>query len=179
MECYKEFPRSIGLLTCLSGLIHLLAGMALMLGLSIWLAALFGLIHIALHLYWYPRQACVHCCYYNRYCISLKGRYAGRVFRRGNETLFYGGMKRAMRGIYLFWVFPFVVLIIAQLRGRPILAGDLLLAGTLILLMVMRQLMRKSLGCRVCLMREPCPMAGPDPRRPVEVRAEAPAGPGS
>ncbi len=36
-----------------------------------WLALVFGLLHMALHLYWYPRQACVHCCYHNRYCISL------------------------------------------------------------------------------------------------------------
>ena len=39
----------------------------------------------------------------------------------------------------------------------------------LITLMAMRQLMRSSLGCRVCMMRDQCPNVGPDPRRTVKV----------
>ncbi|MCP4547415.1 MAG: hypothetical protein GY835_13235 [bacterium] len=177
MECYKEFPRGIGMLTCLSGVVHLMAGLVLLMGINAWFAGGYALLYLVIHFYYFPRQVCANCYYFKRDCISLKGKLAGYLHRRGRETLFYGGMKRANRSIYLLWVFPFLVLIGAHLRGRPILLGDILLACTLIILMVMRQLMRQSLGCRVCMMREQCPNAKPDTRRGVKIIADLPAEP--
>ncbi len=178
MECYREFPRSIGLLTTLASVVYAVAGTALMLDLGLWFTGGFLLLFLAVHYVHYPRNACVNCAYYGRHCISLKGKLAARLYRRGREQEFYRGMKRAMRGVHLLWAYPFLVLVLAQLRGRPVILKDLLLAAMLILLMVMRQLMRRSLGCRVCLMRDQCPNVGPDRRRGVEVVEGTPARPG-
>lgn len=178
MECYKEFPRSIGLLTTLASVVYAMAGTALMLDLGRWFTLGFLLLYVAVHYVHYPRSACVNCAYYGRYCISLKGKLAARLYRRGREADFYRGMKRAMRGVRLLWAYPFLVLVLAQIRGRPIFLRDLLLVAVLIVLMVMRQLMRRSLGCRVCLMRDQCPNVGPDRRRGVEVVEGTPARPG-
>jgi hypothetical protein len=170
MECYKEYPRSIGLLTGLSSVVYLMTAEALLLDLSFQMAGGFALIYAFVHYVHYPRSACVNCYYYGRYCISFKGRLARLLrYRRGSEAGFHAGMKRAMRGVYVLWVYPFVMLVIAQVKGRPLQVQDLLLAAVLIALMVMRQLMRRSLGCRTCMMRDKCPNVGPDPRRPVEV----------
>jgi len=166
------------MLTSLTAIVYLMAGSALLLSVSPWFAGSFALLYALVHYVHYPRNACVHCCYCGLYCITLKGKFVARLYRRGREQLFYGGMRRATRGVYVVWVFPFLVLVGAQLRGRPILFSDLLLAAVLIALMVMRQLMRRSLGCRVCLMREQCPNVGRDPRRPVEISTRAPARPG-
>lgn len=177
MQCYKEFPRSIGLLTTLASVVYAMAGLALMLSLSRWVALGFLLLYVGVHYIHYPRNACVNCAYYGRYCISLKGRLVARMYRRGSEAAFYKGMKRAMRGIHVLWAYPFLALVVAQIAGRPIYLTDLLLAAVLIVLMVMRQLMRRSLGCRVCLMRDKCPNVGPDRRRGVEVVNQQPAPP--
>jgi len=178
MECYKEFPRSIGLLTTLASIVYAVAGTALMLDLGAWVTGGFLLLFMAVHYVHYPRNACVNCAYYGRHCISMKGKLAARLYRRGREQDFYRGMKRAMRGVHLLWAYPFFVLVLAQIRGRPVNLKDLLLVAVLILLMVMRQLMRRSLGCRVCLMRDQCPNVGPDRRRGVEVVEGTPARPG-
>jgi hypothetical protein len=179
MECYKEYPRSIGALTCLGGSLYLMAGSVLMLGLSRWFAAGFMILFLLVHLVHYPRSACVNCYYYGRYCISLKGMLSRKIYQRGRENLFSTGMKRARTGLYILWIYPFLVLIGTQLRGRPILVHDLLLAAVLIVIMVMRQLMRRSLGCRVCMMREDCPNIGADPRRGVKIATRAPDCPGN
>ncbi len=179
MECYKEYPRSIGMLTALTAVVYLMAGCALLLAINPWFAGGFVLIYAYVQYIHYPRNACVHCYYYGRYCISLKGRFVARFYSRGNERLFHRGMKRSMIGIYILWVYPFLVLIGAQLRGRPIALADLLLAAVLISLMFMRQLMRRSLGCRTCMMREDCPNVGPDPRRPVEISTRPSTPPGA
>ena len=179
MECYKEFPRSIGMLTSLAAVVYLMAGSALLLSINPWFAGGFALLYAYVQYVHYPRNACVNCYYYGRYCISLKGRLVARFYSRGDERAFPRGMRRAMLGIYILWVFPFLVLIGAQIRGRPISLSDLLLAAVLISLMFMRQLMRRSLGCRVCMMRAECPNVGPDPRRPVEIRAGSSVPPGS
>ncbi len=179
MECYKEYPRSIGLLTTLASIVYLMAGTVLMLHIGPWFAGGFVLLYLAVHHVHYPRSACVHCVYYGRYCISLKGKLAHRLFRRGREADFWSGMKRATRGVHVLWAYPFLVMVGAQLRGRPLYFADLLLAGVLIILMVMRQLMRNSLGCRVCLMREECPNVGPDRRRGVKIVNGAAAPPRS
>jgi hypothetical protein len=179
MECYKEYPRSIGLLTSLAAIVYLMAGSALMLAVNPWFAGGFAALYAIIHYVHYPRSACVHCYYYGRNCISLKGRWAKLLYKRGSETRFYSGMRRAMRGIYLLWVYPFLVLVGAQIMGRPILIHDLLLVAVLIALMVMRQLMRRSLGCRTCMMREQCPNIGPDTRRGVKVMNGAPLSPKS
>ncbi len=177
MQCYKEFPRSIGLLTTLASVVYLMAATALMLHIGPWFAAGFVTVYAGVHYWHYPRNACVNCVYNGRYCISLKGKFTPRFFRHGRETDFHAGMKRAMRGVHLLWAYPFLVLVGAQIRGRGIYFSDLLLAGVLILLMVMRQLMRRSLGCRVCLMREQCPNVEPDPRRGVKINNRAAAPP--
>ncbi len=148
-----------------------------MLHIGAWVALGFVLVYGGFHYWYYPRNACVNCVYYGRYCISLKGKSAPRLYRRGRETDFHAGMKRATRGVQVLWAYPFLVLVGAQIRGRSIYFSDLLLAGVLILLMVMRQLMRRSLGCRVCLMRDQCPNVGPDPRRGVKIVDRAPAPP--
>jgi len=179
MECFKEFPRSIGILTTLAGIVYLMAGMALTVSIGAWFAGGFAVLYILVHYFHYPRHACANCYYYGRHCISLKGKSAARIFRRGRESGFHSGMKLAMKGVYLVWIYPFVVLIGALARGRPIYFTDLLLSAILIVLMVMRQLMRRSLGCRVCIMRDECPNVGPDPRRTVKIDSGAPVGPGA
>ncbi len=177
MECYKEFPRSIGLLTTLASVVYLLASTVLMLHIGAWFAVGFVLLYLGVHYVHYPRNACVSCCYYGRYCISLKGKLVSRFYSRGPEREFHAGMKRATRGVQVLWAYPFLVMVGAQILSRPIFLSDLLLAGVLIMLMVMRQLMRRSLGCRVCLMRDDCPNAGPDRRRGVKIVDGAPAQP--
>jgi len=167
MECYKEYPRAIGLLTMMSSLVYLLAGAALLLGLNHWAALGFVLLYLAVQLFDYPRHACRNCYYRGRRCISLKGRWAAVLYGRGDEAAFPRGMRRAGWGIYLVWIYPFVTLIIAQIFWRRVTLHDLLLAAVLIGLMSMRQLMRRSLGCRVCMMRESCPNVGPDRRKPI------------
>jgi hypothetical protein len=179
MECYKEYPRSISLLTALAAVVYLMAGSALLLSISPWFAGGFALLYVFVNYFHYPRNACVNCYYYGRYCISLKGRFVVRFYSRGNERAFHSGMKRAMLGIYILWVYPFLVLVVAQIRGRPIAFSDLLLAAVLISLMFMRQLMRRSLGCRVCMMRDDCPNVGRDPRRPVEISTGPSVPPGA
>lgn len=178
MERYKEFPRRIGMLTTLAGAAYAMAGVALTLAISPWLAAGFVVLLLFVHLFHYPRSACVNCYYFDRTCISAKGKLAGRLYRRGSEAAFPRGMRRAMLGVWAIWAYPLASLALAQVLGRGIYLADLLLAAVLVVLMVMRQLMRTSLGCRVCMMRDDCPNVGPDPRRPVEVTDRAPARPG-
>jgi len=176
MERYKEFPRSIGALTGILSGIYLLAGLTLLLGLDRWAALGFGLLYLAVHLWDYPHHACKNCYYRGRLCISFKGKWAAVALGRGDEAAFRKGMKRAMKGVYLVWIYPFVTLILAQIYWKPIRLSDLLMAAILIALMLMRQLMRRSLGCHGCMMRDCCPNIGPDPRRGVKVVKESPAG---
>ncbi|MBN2171480.1 MAG: hypothetical protein JW819_09205 [Candidatus Krumholzibacteriota bacterium] len=178
MECYKEFPRRVGMLTSLAGTAYAMAGVALTLAISPWLAAGFVVLLLFVQLFHYPRSACVNCYYFDRTCVSFKGKLAARLYRRGEEATFPRGMRRAMLGVWAIWAYPLAVLAVAQVLGRDIYFSDLLLAAVLVVLMVMRQMMRPSLGCRVCMMREDCPNVGPDRRRPVEVTDRAPARPG-
>ena len=173
MEYYKEYPRAVGLLTMMSSLVYLLAATALLLGLNHWAALGFVLLYLSTQLLDFPRHACRNCYYRGRRCISLKGRWVAVLYGRGDEAAFRRGMRRAMWGIYIVWIYPFVTLIIAQIFWRKVTLHDLLLAAVLIGLMFMRQLMRRSLGCRFCMMRESCPNVGPDRRRTI------PAGVGS
>ncbi len=83
-----------------------MAGLVLLMGINSWFAGGYTLLYLAVHLYYFPKQACANCYYYKRDCISIKGLVASRLHRRGRETLFYGGMKRANRSIYLLWIFP-------------------------------------------------------------------------
>lgn len=179
MECYKEFPRSTGWLASLVSLIYLMVGTALIIDISPWLTALFVGVYLFVHYWQYPRLACVNCYYYGRRCITFKGRLAARLYARGNETRFRAGMRRAMWSVYVLWVTPFLILLAAQLSTRSINLHDLLLVAVLIALMVIRQLLRRSLGCSVCMMRDSCPNADPDPRRPVGVTNRAASGSGS
>jgi len=170
MECYKEFPRSVGLLTTVTSMVSLLAGVALLLGLSTWAAAGYVLLYLGVQLFDFPRHACRNCYYRGRRCVSMKGRWAAVLYGRGDEADFPRGMRRAMAGIWVIWIYPFVTLILAQIFWRKVTLHDLLLAAVLIGLMVMRQLMRRSLGCRACMMRESCPNVGPDRRRTIPAR---------
>ncbi len=176
MECYREYPRSIPVLTGILSVVYLLAGLTLLLGLNRWAALGFALLYLLVQLWDYPHHACKNCYYRGRLCISFKGKWAAVVLGRGDEAAFHKGMKRAMKGIYVLWIYPFVTLIVAQVFWRPVKINDLLLAAILIALMLMRQLMRKSLGCRTCMMRDVCPNVGPDRRRGVKVGTESPAG---
>ncbi len=63
MQCYKEFPRSIGLLTTLASVVYLMAGSALMLHIGPWFAAGFVTVYAGVHYWHYPRSACVNCVY--------------------------------------------------------------------------------------------------------------------
>jgi hypothetical protein len=175
MECYKEYPRSVGGLTGILSGIYLLTGVTLILGLSRWAALGFVFLYLAVHLWDYPHHACKNCYYRGRLCISFKGKWTAVALGRGDEAAFHKGMKRAMRGIYILWIYPFVTLILAQIYWHPVRLSDILMAAILIALMLMRQLMRKSLGCRACMMRESCPNVGPDPRRGVKVVSQSPA----
>jgi len=175
MECYREFPRSIAALTGILSGVYFLAALTLLLGLNRWAALGFTILHMTIQLWDYPRHACKHCYYRGRLCISFKGRWTAVLFGRGDEAAFRKGMRRAMKGIYLVWIYPFVILVIAQIRWQPLRLHDLLLAAILIALMLMRQLMRRSLGCRACMMRDVCPNVGPDRRRGVKVVEHSPA----
>ncbi|MDP6418849.1 MAG: hypothetical protein QF492_00575 [Candidatus Krumholzibacteria bacterium] len=175
MECYKEYPRSVGILTGITSLVYLLAGLSLLLNISKIAAIAFFLLYLGVQLVYYPAKACRNCYYRGRNCISLKGRWCQFLMDPGNESDFPAGMRKARKALYLLWLFPFLILILAQLFWRPLRLDDLILAAMLIALSLMRQLMRRHLGCRVCMMRENCPNPGADPRRPVSI-THSPAG---
>jgi len=176
MERYREYPRSIAALTGILAGVYLLTGLTLLLGLNRWTALGFFVLFLIVHLWDYPHHACKNCYYRGRLCISFKGKWTAVLLGRGDEAAFRKGMRRAMKGVYLLWIYPFAVLILAQIYWHPLRLHDLLLAAILIALMLMRQLMRKSLGCRACMMRDVCPNVGPDRRRGVKVVNHSPAG---